>query len=805
MTCEITLASLAPRPIWVAWQTQDRRNKKGENKPTKVPFDPGGQREAKANDATTWGTRNEAEARARKLPKPYNDGGVGIEFAPIDHGLSLWGIDLDTCRDKETGELAGWAEDFIASLDSYVEVSPSGTGVKAFATYDTDAIADLRKHMKGADWGKKWCDSSETDHPPGIEAYLGGRFFTVTDHILVGSRQDLRHIPSISIIGLFTRAATVFAKPDAAKRGEKASSADRSRSSAAFCIGKRFVADGATFEQMCDGLRTDPDTAEWMQEKGEAYDFREARRIFEKAKASGPLIRVVAGDLHLNATSGEAAIIEARLPIFQRGNNLVRPVVQEVPAARGKMTVSAALHEIGAHGLVDALCGCATWERFDARAEDWQRINPPKQVAEIILSRAGAWTLPKIVGVVTCPTLRPDGSILSAHGYDVATRLYHAADPALVLAEAVQKPTHDLARKALAVLRGLLAEFPFADAAEPEKPSVSQSVALSGLITPVVRGALSVAPLHAFRANTAGTGKSYLVDIASAISTGRPCPVASVAADEAETEKRIAGLLLAGFPIASLDNCNGILGGDTLCQAIERPLVRIRRLGGSDIIEIESRATMFATGNALQVRGDMVRRTLICDLDAGVERPELRTFQGDPVAAVMANRGRYVSACLIIVRAYLAAGSPDLLPPIASFADWSNIVRSALCWLGCPDAASSMEVAREDDPDLAEIREVMAAWLTCVTVGQQRTAQDLADLAEQRVQDSHGKSTAYPQHREWSDCLARLVGERGGSSTRKLGNWLRKHQGRVVEGKRFIKAKEQAHGGAALWSIQPSR
>ena len=191
------------------------------------------------------------------------------------------------------------------------------------------------------------------------------------------------------------------------------------------------------------------------------------------------------------------------------------------------------------------------------------------------------------------------------------------------------------------------------------------------MITPVVRGAISVAPLHAAKASTAGTGKSFLVDVASAIATGRICPVASAGLTEEELEKRLTGLLLAGYPVASLDNVNGELGGDLLCQAVERPLVRVRPLGRSDIIELESRATLFATGNCLRVRGDMVRRTLMCTLDAEMERPELRQFTGNPVQTVLDDRGRYVAAALTVARAYQAAGCPGQLSPLASFEDWS--------------------------------------------------------------------------------------------------------------------------------------
>jgi len=325
-----------------------------------------------------------------------------------------------------------------------------------------------------------------------------------------------------------------------------------------------------------------------------------------------------------------------------------------------------------------------------------------------------------------------------------------------MLAPTVNNPTAADAEAAVSALSELLAGFPFTG-------EISRAVALSGLITPVVRGAMSVVPLHAFRANTAGTGKSYLADVASAIATGRPCPVTSAAPDEAETEKRIAGLLLAGYPLVSLDNCNGELGGDLLCQAIERPFIRIRPLGASEIVEIESRATLFATGNALRVRGDMTRRTVVCDLDAGMERPELREFTTDPFAEVIANRGRYVSACFTIVRAYQIAGSPKKLPPIASFSDWSDMVRSALVWLGCRDPASSMEAARDDDPDLANLRELMSCWDGAFSSDPVITRIAVADL--------------FPG---LQDALRSVAGIRGGVDNIRLGRWLLNHEGRIV-------------------------
>jgi putative DNA primase/helicase len=330
---------------------------------------------------------------------------------------------------------------------------------------------------------------------------------------------------------------------------------------------------------------------------------------------------------------------------------------------------------------------------------------------------------------------------------------------------------------------------------------VSRAVALSALITPVVRGALSVAPLHAFRATTAGTGKSYLVDVVSSISSGRPCPVISAAPDDiVETEKRIVSQLLAGHPIISIDNVNGELGGDLLCQAIERPLIRIRPLGTSVDIEIENRASVLATGNQMRVVGDMVRRTVVADLDANVERPELRKFTGNPVATVVANRGYYVSAALMIVRAYIAAGKPGCLPALASFEDWSDLVRSALVWLGCDDPVLSMEQARDADPELSDLREALAVWATTLGCRDGFTASDIAKHAEERAPTILGEPPDYA-HPELREVVHRLAGVRGTIDTRRLGKWLLGREGRIVGNQKFIR-RGKAHGGVVMWGVQ---
>jgi putative DNA primase/helicase len=507
-----------------------------------------------------------------------------------------------------------------------------------------------------------------------------------------------------------------------------------------------------------------------------------------------PTIRLVNGLLDKIATQGEQALIRSKSTIYQRGHSLVRPIRSEVPASRGRTTLAAGLSEIRTAAMIDRLCRIAKWERFDGRAKAWLRVDPPEKVANTILSRVGEWQFPPIAGVVTTPTLRPDGTLLTAPGYDPSTRLYHMLDDTLDISGFVPaRPTRDDALRALADLQHLLKNFPVVN-------ETDHAVALSALISPTVRGAVSQMPMHAVRASTPRTGKSYLIDVASAIATARPCPVATWVKEPKEADARLTGLLLAAFPLICLDNVNGELGSDLLCQAIERPLVQCRPLGTSDIVEIETRASIYATGNGLRVRGDMTGRTVIANLDAGMERPELRSFEFEPVETVLADRARYVGACLTIVLAHVIAGFPAESPPLASFEDWSKYVRRALIWLGCADPCASMEQAREDDPELSEMRELIDAWLNEFGPNVAHTTAEIIGMVGERFPEADDGSAGvykFPRMREF---LMRIATSRAGLDGMRIAAFLRAKDGKIVNSHKIRKAG-LAGGGSVRWQL----
>lgn len=177
----LSLDGLANLPIWLAWQ-ESESNKK-------VPWDPNNRKAASSTNPNTWAVRSKAERRARgliaKRPK-----GIGLALGPhLDApGLRLIGIDLDGCRDHETGEVADWAQAVIDEFDSYTEISPSGSGLHVLALcseVDFGALLDDELVTKNGA-----AEFSVGDHVE-IALFGGGRYFTFTNDPL-NDGKDLR-------------------------------------------------------------------------------------------------------------------------------------------------------------------------------------------------------------------------------------------------------------------------------------------------------------------------------------------------------------------------------------------------------------------------------------------------------------------------------------------------------------------------------------------------------------------------------------------------------------------------------------
>lgn len=502
-------------------------------------------------------------------------------------------------------------------------------------------------------------------------------------------------------------------------------------------------------------------------------------------------IRVFAGLRHVAADQGLSAMRAAGVEFYQRDRALVRAAVIKAKDADGRIVEAPGIMSVTVPLLGRALGQSAEWEKITSKGEVIC-IDPPKEVVEQIAAMSGHWPFPPISGVIGAPTMRLDGSLLTEPGYDEATGLVLMSPPKMPRIPA--NPSKFDALEALELLESLLAGFPFAD-------PVSRSAALSMILTPVLRGALAPAvPMHVVAA-PAGTGKSYLQDVVSVLATGERCAVVTIApADPSETEKRLIGAALAGYPIIALDNCNGVLTGDFLAQVTERPLLQLRPLGTSGVIRVANTFTVFANGNNITVSADLVRRTVLCTLDANMENPESRVFEQNPIADILADRGRYIGACLTVARAYVCQKSPNKLPRLASFERWSDLVRSLLVWLGKEDPASGVDTIRAEDPTRNARAAVFDGWAKTLIVGQGYVAGDIIDEAEKY--DMNSNAFVHPDFRSAllgiakSKTADRIDG-------RRLGWWLHS-SAKVVSGK-YKLIVDRADVSRPKWKLEEVR
>jgi hypothetical protein len=509
--------------------------------------------------------------------------------------------------------------------------------------------------------------------------------------------------------------------------------------------------------------------------------------------ASRPVIRIVAGEIPRMTDEAERALIGAGAAIYSRSSVLVRPITDIVPASDKRTTQTAKLKALSRENMAEALSLAAEFQRFNIRKDDWVVTDPPDTVVALLLAREGQWRLPRIAGVITTPTLRHDGSLLSEPGYDPETHLYLTVNEELHMPAIPERPSRAEAERALQLLSDVLTGFPFVG-------PIDRAVALSCLMTPTLRGALMTAPLHAINAPTPGTGKSFLIDLASTIATGRLCPVIAAGKTEEETEKRLGSLLIAGVSIVSIDNISEPIGGDFICQFTERPLVHCRILGRSEAPEFESRSTIFVNGNNLRIRGDMTRRGVLCRLDAEMERPETRRFPFNPIQRVLADRGIYVAAILTIARAYKVAGSPEVCGPIASYEQWSELVRAPLIWLGEPDPVASIETIRAEDPERANLIEVIANWHEHLGLNTPYAAHKVITKACEKRETYSGLGDFIRP--EFRDVLLRVAGAGGTVSSKMLGHWLTGVKGLPVGGYKFLVKNDPKDGNR--YSLVPA-
>ncbi len=481
---------------------------------------------------------------------------------------------------------------------------------------------------------------------------------------------------------------------------------------------------------------------------------------------------------------------DAKANLYRYAGRLAR-VYQASEATSGDVCRPAGalmVHPVEPAHLVELAGRAAIHEKWDSRSMQFVPCDMPRRAADCYLAR-GHWPeLPPLTGFVEGPTITPAARLIDQPGYDAETGLFAAYATIAGYQRPPLKPSKIDAEQALAILCGLFDSFPFVDESD-------RAAMLAGVLTAMMRRMLPAAPMFAITSPTPGTGKTLLCETLAILATDRRASVLSLGHDDAETEKRLTGVLLAGDAVISIDNIERPLKGDLLCQVTTQQFVRLRPLGGSGMLSIPTHALLVATGNNLSIVGDLKRRVVLVRLDSGIERPEQRTFDTDHLATVSERRGEIITAALTLTLSYLRSGAPKIagLHALGGFEIWDRMVRRPLVWIGLPDPLEASEGLRDQDPDIEAMRLLFSSWYASFA----SIPTTVADVVTAGMATTPMSSDYI--NADLRDALQLVCAEKPNS--RRLGYWLRAHRERIVDGLQLRQSGTDGHAKVLRWSI----
>src|SRR6185503_2882339 len=207
-------------------------------------------------------------------------------------------------------------------------------------------------------------------------------------------------------------------------------------------------------------------------------------------------IIVKGGFLTSIVNQAETSLLNSNIPIYNRGGMLTRPITldKQIDDSIRREAGTVMLIGVKEPWLLESMGKVARWIQKTQKGP--KHVDPPATYARTLLNR-GEWRFPILRGVLTGPTLDRDGRIIQRPGFDPQSGLLLDFPPG-VFPSIPESPSQDEAHTALQRLMYPLRQFPFVTDA-------AKSVALSAMLTALVRPSLRTSPLHGFDAPTAGT------------------------------------------------------------------------------------------------------------------------------------------------------------------------------------------------------------------------------------------------------------------------------------------------------------
>lgn len=484
-----------------------------------------------------------------------------------------------------------------------------------------------------------------------------------------------------------------------------------------------------------------------------------------------PVIRVMAGDLHRVVDAAEKELAE-RGRHYQAGGLIVS--VSTDPTSGDPSIIP-----ISPPALTRELSITASWEKYDGRAENWVRCDPPARHVAILYDAQNFRHLPPLTGLARQPYFREsDGELITQAGYDKTSQRFGVFDPRQFV---IPEPTREAAETAMTLLEGLLTEFHFV--ADTDK-----AAALAGIFTAVVRPTLAHAPGFHVQAPVYGSGKTYLCELIGAFAGPGGNAKVSYPTTSEEATKAMLSLLLPGPAVIEFDDMDtDWLPHGIMKRVLTAEHVTDRILGVSKTATVSTRTLFLGSGNNVGPIRDLLRRIVTIHLDPRCSTPATIAYKNSPVDKVRQNRGLYVAAVLTIILAWRRAGSPraDVKNIVTFGGAWSDYCRHPLMWLGYPDPATALLEQVQHDPDADALSGLMIEWQK-VFGSRPTTVRRAVELAGRDYPDLLDAMREFP------------IEERGEINRAKLGWLLKKNANRIVKGREF---QETEADGRNAWKV----
>ena len=325
-----------------------------------------------------------------------------------------------------------------------------------------------------------------------------------------------------------------------------------------------------------------------------------------------------------------------------------------------------------------------------------------KQFAALAIAHAQGSPYVRELRVITSYPIYGPGFVRSKPGYFNGT--YYDEPIELQGIESItdQEMIHN-------IMEDLVVDFPFQSEADRQN---FYGLMLTPIIAPALDGNR---PLHMLISPLERTGKTKLAEeVFGGVILGAQTPAMQLTDRDEERDKRVLGILMQGGTLLHLDNLPRKIDSASLASLLTATNYAGRILGGNNIVNLQNNLTIVASGNNIQVTGEIAKRTIPICLQPASAAPESRQkFNHPDIREYVRTNRKNVLACLIgMVENWLDAGRPGPDKILGGFESWSRAVGGILQLNGMSEWRKNEKEWRSNaSPHDMEMEIFVAEWV----------------------------------------------------------------------------------------------